>query len=524
MLIPCAIDAVLGAAEKWAPAIAGVVLASKGATWAAGLGVAAAVISLVRGLMQQASTHPFRRRFVNGYVDALARRSSIDGSIVSAERVASRFIVGTSAATNLVIRTAPALCGELLALVLVLPLAWKIVTPAFLLVAAPVAGLGIGAALVLRRAIARVSDATWRTSQTFFEEISILLGGHTELTAAARLEHQVRIVHEKAGDWSQSVQRTDLVSTAGGRFPVAVIAAGAVLVAWIWLRDRPHAFVSTLAEGLVLGGLVSIAASIGRSVLEAERTWRDVVALGPMLERALSPRPAVDGERVAAPCPIRMRSVTFAYPGSAHATPALCCAALEWNPLEKMAIAGPNGSGKSTLLKLLLRLADPVEGVIEARGVDLRTIDLAAWRSSISYLPQRPFLPSRGTIREAIQWLGGADESHVLDHLDALGLLGSLSARSPKDPLLVPVEALSAGERQKVALARALSSHAPMWLLDEPDTHLDAAGVAYLARVVRESEGRSILVVAHDPTLLHAAERVVHIGKRPSCAPERGAA
>jgi ATP-binding cassette subfamily C protein CydCD len=181
-------------------------------------------------------------------------------------------------------------------------------------------------------------------------------------------------------------------------------------------------------------------------------------------------------------------------------------------PGETVALTGPSGCGKSTLLSVILGLRLPDSGSVTLGRVELAELDLAAWRRQIAWVPQRPHLFAR-TVAENVR-LGRpeASDEEVAAALEAAGLT-DVVARLPfgADTQLGEGGAgLSAGERQRVSLARAFVRDAPLLLLDEPTASLDAGTEAdVLAAVRRLVVGRTALIVAHRPALAALADRVV---------------
>jgi ABC-type transport system involved in cytochrome bd biosynthesis fused ATPase/permease subunit len=142
--------------------------------------------------------------------------------------------------------------------------------------------------------------------------------------------------------------------------------------------------------------------------------------------------------------------------------------------------------------------------------VALAQVDADAWRRQVAFMPQRPYLPPRSDVAQAVRWLApGADDQRVLRALDRVGILPSLQ-RGGRDPLKVRVDTLSVGERQRIALARLLSRDASLFVLDEPDANLDRAGIALVADVLRElARDHGVIFAAHTPELLGVADHVV---------------
>jgi thiol reductant ABC exporter CydD subunit len=185
---------------------------------------------------------------------------------------------------------------------------------------------------------------------------------------------------------------------------------------------------------------------------------------------------------------------------------------LELAPGEHVAVTGESGSGKSTLLAVLLRFIEPVAGEISAGGLEMRAVPVELWRREISWVPQRPYLV-RGTIADNIRLAdAGAKEADLARAVEQSGL-SELVARLPRG-LATPVgEAgvgLSTGERQRIAIARAVLKDAPLVLLDEPTAHLDAGRESSLAETLGPwLETRTVLVAAHRLGLVGRVDRIL---------------
>ncbi len=189
-------------------------------------------------------------------------------------------------------------------------------------------------------------------------------------------------------------------------------------------------------------------------------------------------------------------------------------ASFEVRPGERTAILGPNGGGKTTLMRVLLALLVPDRGrvVFLESGREIP-------RPRIGYLSQRSTLtadaPLSGcdlvalTLAPAAGFggLGGVrEEAHAA--LTRAGL--------PGDKVDLPVGRLSGGQRQRVLLARAIAGAPPLLVLDEPDTALDAEGLATLRRLVAEeiAAGRTVVYVTHDSDAMGGADAVFHVDRR----------
>ncbi|MGH3453489.1 MAG: thiol reductant ABC exporter subunit CydD [Nocardioidaceae bacterium] len=210
---------------------------------------------------------------------------------------------------------------------------------------------------------------------------------------------------------------------------------------------------------------------------------------------------------------IRVDDVTVAYDGRDR--PALDALTIALRPGEVVAVVGPSGAGKSTLLAALLGFVAPDTGRIRIGSVDLATVDIDAWRASVSWLPQRPSLLA-GTIEDNVRL--GRPEATADDVRQALRAANAdFVSALPEDartPLGEGGAGLSVGQRRRIALARALLRDAPVLLLDEPTAGLDADTEAETVHRLRDRvRSRTAVVVTQRPAVLALADRVVDLGE-----------
>ena len=217
---------------------------------------------------------------------------------------------------------------------------------------------------------------------------------------------------------------------------------------------------------------------------------------------------------------VRLRGVSVVAPDRALLAPAGLD--LDLHPGTVLALAGPNGAGKSTAVAVLLGLLTPdagtVEVVTDGTPLALADIDPATWWAQIAWVPQRPVLEP-GTLHDAV--CRGRSVPHPeLDRAARLSGLDDVLAGLPQgwDTVVGQGGAgLSLGQRQRVALTRALVGDARLVVLDEPTAHLDAEGEAVVLRTVHalRASGRTVLLVAHRAALLTCADEVVTVRSAP---------
>jgi ATP-binding cassette subfamily C protein LapB len=207
---------------------------------------------------------------------------------------------------------------------------------------------------------------------------------------------------------------------------------------------------------------------------------------------------------------IVLEHVTFNYPGNEK--PALYPVTLKVNPGEKIAIIGRNGSGKSTLAKLLLGLYSPKQGSLRYDGMHQGQIHPSDLRRNIGYLPQDIVL-FHGSIKDNI--LFGTKQITEYQLMRAVQLSGvNLFTDMESQGLELQVGegglALSRGQRQAVALARAILNDPQMLLLDEPTASLDArAEKLFIESMKNTAEQRTLLLITHKMHLLQLVDRII---------------
>jgi len=207
---------------------------------------------------------------------------------------------------------------------------------------------------------------------------------------------------------------------------------------------------------------------------------------------------------------IEFRDVSFSYPGQTQ--PSLRNVNLRIQPGEKVAILGRIGSGKTTLEKLILGLYRPSSGAVLVDGIDQRQLDPAELRRHIGYVQQDVML-FYGTLRENIT-LGAplADDADVLKAATIGGILDLVNNHPQGFDMVVGErgESLSGGQRQGVAIARAVINDPSILLLDEPTASMDHSSEEDIKARLREfMPGKTVILISHRTSLLDLVDRIV---------------
>jgi len=294
----------------------------------------------------------------------------------------------------------------------------------------------------------------------------------------------------------------DLILAAGGGLilvlGVAKVLTGDITVGVLLVILT---YLSSLYDPIrSLTRLSSVLAKAGAS---GERL-QEVLAADEMVSDAPSALPAPPGATSLA-----LDRVTFGY----HAdVPVLRDLSLDIVAGQTLCIVGPTGAGKSTLLSLLLRLYDPIGGVVKMAGRDLRQLTLRSVRSRIAVVPQDAWILD-GTIADNIRFGHSTATDDEVRLAGRVALVEEFTSRFPDGYDTVVGESgsrLPGGQRRRIALARAVLRDARVLLLDEPTSGLDAESEAGVMRSLRSAAaGRTVVIVSHRLGLAAVADRVV---------------
>ena len=327
--------------------------------------------------------------------------------------------------------------------------------------------------------------------------------------AAAREQEAFRAKNDRFVDALLALQR---ISYGGGAAPGLILSLGTMAVFWYGGRQviAGAMSVGTLVAFLAyqmrllspiqaLMGLYTGLATVRVSLRRVEELFAEKVEVadgGTALGRARGA--------------IAFAGVSFAFDRQALLEDTSFAIA----PGETVAIVGPSGAGKSTIADLLVRLFDPDAGSITLDGIELRALRLEDMRRSVVLVDQEPFF-FHATIAENLRYLKPeAAEAEIRAAAAAAGIAEFVDTL-PRGYATVMGEegvAFSTGERQRLALARALLADPAVLVLDEPSAALDAESEQRILAGYREKmQGRTVIVITHRAELARAADRVLRL-------------
>lgn len=376
-----------------------------------------------------------------------------------------------------------------------------------------IVGYAIAVQIPLKKAVSKTFNASSQKNATLIEGLSgvetiKLLGAESKMQRAweesvsyiAKWSARARLFSSSVNNFSNFIRKTATVAT---------VITGVYLIA---------------KGDLTRGGLFACIilsrraiAPMYQAVNLATRYHRAKEALGALnrimklpVERPTGKsflhRPTLSGA-------IGLENVSFRYPG--QTVEVLRDINLKIKPGEHVAIIGATGSGKTTLGKLILGLYEPTTGTVSVDDTDVRQIDPAELRKFIGYVPQEITL-FRGSLRENVA-LGtyNIDDSDILRAASLSGVTRFVKKHPKGFDLEIGEQGrgLSGGQKQSVALARALLLSPPILIMDEPSSSMDNKTESELKKNLQKIlEGKTYLLITHRASLLDLVDRVIVIG------------
>ncbi|MBZ6110632.1 MULTISPECIES: thiol reductant ABC exporter subunit CydD [Streptomyces] len=367
-------------------------------------------------------------------------------------------------------------------------------------------------------------DRQWRLLSRLSGHFLDVVAGLPTLKVFGRAKAQAESIKRITGAYRQATMRTLRIAFLSS-FALELLATLSVALVAVTIGMRLVHGDMALYDGLVVLILAPEAylplRQVGAQYHAAAEGLAAAEEIFSVLER---PVPASGTRPVPADGSLSFEGVTVRYPG--RTADAVTGASFTVEPGETVALVGPSGAGKSTLLGALLGFVAPSGGRVRVGGADLSSLDLAQWHARVAWVPQHPHLYA-GTIDENVRLArSDADGPAVRRALRDAGALEFVDAL-PEGAATVLGEdgaGLSAGQRQRLALARAFLADRPVLLLDEPTAALDGATEAEVVAAVRRlAKGRTVLLVVHRPALLEVADRVVWLPEQAAATPSGGA-
>ncbi len=291
---------------------------------------------------------------------------------------------------------------------------------------------------------------------------------------------------------------------------------GAIIILWVGGRQVMAGTITLgafVAFGMYLAQLIWPMIALGWAVTLVQRGAASMSRINEVFTAVPTIVDAADPIRLppsAGPRAIAMEGVSFQYPGAEDRGWVLRDISFKLAAGESLAVVGATGSGKSTLIELLTRAYDPTEGKVLVDGTDVRRISLADLRRAVSHVPQETFLFS-ATVRENVLF-GMPDDGRLERSAEQAQLTEALPSLPKGYDTLLGERGinLSGGQKQRTAIARALAKDAPIFLLDDALSAVDAQTEAAILTNLRSAlAGKTTVIVSHRLAAVKDATRIV---------------
>lgn len=317
---------------------------------------------------------------------------------------------------------------------------------------------------------------------------------------------------EKSGEMSMRYRLAQTRCTMTTGLLGQLNSAGLLVVAFFLIADGSMSSGGLLATMVLSGRCIAVCASVANlitSYLFARRSYKDLFGLL-ALDKESGETKKMQVQRIRGD--VAFDSVSFRYIPESPLV--LDTVSFSIKAGEKVGIIGPMGSGKTTLLNLLAGLARPSEGVVQLDSYNMAHLDVEKVREFMGVVSQSPVL-FHGTLEFNLLMGARNVTQQTLEQALAISGIGAFVSKHPlglKMPILEGGKNLSRGQRQSVAIARALINNPPLLLLDEPTSSMDSTQERhFIQRMSQGMDGKTMLIVTHRPHILQIVDRILVI-------------
>ena len=336
----------------------------------------------------------------------------------------------------------------------------------------------------------------------------VLAFEQSQVRGQAFMDRMQRHVDARMPFYRDLSLQTSLLEVVTGLGGLAVVVTGASLVSGGDLSATTLPLLTLLALASFLP--VSEIAHVGRQLADTLGASRRLHQVHAEPEPVRSPDVPTIVDRSQSPTAIAFENVVFAYPGTDR--DALAGVSFEVAAGSVVALVGPSGAGKTTAAQLILRFWDPNDGHIRLFGNDLKDLDLRDLREQVAMVSQETYLFHDTLANNVLMARPQASQEELDEAIDRASLRDFVTTLPDGLDTHVGERGvrLSGGQRQRVAIARAFLKDAPVLILDEATSHLDAVNEAAVHRSLETlMTGRTTMIIAHRLSTVRNAAQII---------------
>ncbi len=372
--------------------------------------------------------------------------------------------------------------------------------------------LGVIPLVVFSRQLKKKSLAGQRKMSQIYRLIHETITGHKIIKAFTTEEFEIKRFIQATAGYFRTSMKLAWIGSLSSPFMEFIGGAVGAFILYVGTRRIAQGAISAGDFGAFIFALFAMYTPLNR-LNRANNVIQQAVACHQRVQEVLETEPQIQDSPTAVPLPpvrgrVRFEDVSFGYNVS---RPTLSAIAFEVNPNETAAFVGLSGAGKTTIINLLSRFYDPSSGRITVDGIDVRGVTLASLRAQIGLVTQETVLFD-DTVRHNIAYgLDGHSEENIIEAAKAAKAHDFIMALPHGYDTMIGERGglLSSGQRQRLAIARALLKNAPILILDEATSALDTESERLIQDALANAvKGRTTLIIAHRISTIRNADRI----------------
>ncbi|OGD18159.1 MAG: hypothetical protein A2W03_00275 [Candidatus Aminicenantes bacterium RBG_16_63_16] len=366
--------------------------------------------------------------------------------------------------------------------------------------------------VVFSRQLKKKSLTGQRKMSQIYRHLHETISGHKIIKAFTTEEFEIRKFAQSTASYFRTSLKLAWIGSLSSPFMEFIGGAVGAFILYVGTRRISMGAISPGDFGAFIFALFAMYTPLSR-LNRANNVVQQAVACHQRIQEVLQAAPQIQDSPTAFPLPpvrgrVRFENVSFGYNES---RPTLSGIDFEVNPNETAAFVGLSGAGKTTIINLLARFYEPSSGRITVDGIDVRDVTLASLRSQVGLVTQETILFDDTVRRNIAYGLDGQSEEKIIQAARAAKAHEFIQALPHGYDTMIGERGglLSSGQRQRLAIARALLKNAPILILDEATSALDTESERLIQDALANAvKGRTTLIIAHRISTIRNADRI----------------